>query len=307
MSTSAIKCSSGHSNSANQKFCGECGLSLAGACPNGHQNPGGQRFCGECGSPLDRSGTANLAFKGSAEASPDEVEDGDGKQPASLDDPRHEPQTDDSTSGGTRSEGWYDDPDDSGAELYWDGSRWRGSRRKEPAQGAARSPQTTPGRREDDPGEPTSQRQSNVPDSPTIRRPFSGLDPAVEAERISHAPPPSAPAGSSGGIQAWWARLQTEGKVAVAGAATLLMLVLVVTVATGGGSGRDKESYTWGYQRGTSGFTQDWAKGTSDGVRKTCQDTVDYWIDLMTKKDIDRGDAVEGCMDAVNGRPLGPG
>jgi hypothetical protein len=71
--------------------------------------------------------------------------------------------------------------------------------------------------------------------------------------------------------------------------------------------GRDKESYVFGYQRGSSSFTKDWARGTSDGVKGTCEDAVDYWIDLMKKKDIARGDAVEGCMDAVNGRPLGPG
>ena len=52
MSASTITCPSGHANSATQKFCGECGMSLVGVCPNGHQNPDGQRYCGECGSPL---------------------------------------------------------------------------------------------------------------------------------------------------------------------------------------------------------------------------------------------------------------
>ncbi len=52
MSGAAIMCPSGHSNSATQKFCGECGTSLVAACPNGHQNPDGQRYCGECGCEL---------------------------------------------------------------------------------------------------------------------------------------------------------------------------------------------------------------------------------------------------------------
>ena len=48
-------CPSGHSNSAEQKFCGQCGVSLAGVCANGHPNPEGQQFCGQCGVPLGQS------------------------------------------------------------------------------------------------------------------------------------------------------------------------------------------------------------------------------------------------------------
>jgi class 3 adenylate cyclase/tetratricopeptide (TPR) repeat protein len=49
-----ITCSScGAENPAGQKFCGECGSTLAGNCAScGATNPPGQRFCGECGSPL---------------------------------------------------------------------------------------------------------------------------------------------------------------------------------------------------------------------------------------------------------------
>ena len=43
----------GHENAAGQKFCGNCGNSLAAACSNcGAENPPGNRFCGECGSHL---------------------------------------------------------------------------------------------------------------------------------------------------------------------------------------------------------------------------------------------------------------
>jgi hypothetical protein len=43
----------GHENAAGQKFCGNCGNSLAAACSNcGAENPPGNRFCGECGTGL---------------------------------------------------------------------------------------------------------------------------------------------------------------------------------------------------------------------------------------------------------------
>ena len=43
----------GHENAAGQKFCGNCGNSLATACSNcGAENPPGNRFCGECGTVL---------------------------------------------------------------------------------------------------------------------------------------------------------------------------------------------------------------------------------------------------------------
>lgn len=42
-----------HENPAGQKFCGNCGNSLAAACSNcGAENPPGNRFCGECGTVL---------------------------------------------------------------------------------------------------------------------------------------------------------------------------------------------------------------------------------------------------------------
>src|SRR5690348_1643714 len=43
----------GTENAAGQKFCGECGSSLAATCAScGATNPPGQKFCGECGAPL---------------------------------------------------------------------------------------------------------------------------------------------------------------------------------------------------------------------------------------------------------------
>jgi class 3 adenylate cyclase len=49
-----IKCGQcGTENAPGQKFCGECGSSLAATCRAcGTTNPPGQKFCGECGVPL---------------------------------------------------------------------------------------------------------------------------------------------------------------------------------------------------------------------------------------------------------------
>ena len=55
MTKASIKCPGGHPNPAEQKFCGACGVSLAGVCPSGHPNPEGQLYCGECGSPVTGS------------------------------------------------------------------------------------------------------------------------------------------------------------------------------------------------------------------------------------------------------------
>jgi class 3 adenylate cyclase/tetratricopeptide (TPR) repeat protein len=54
-----ITCSNcGAPNPPGQKFCGECGTTLAVMCSScGAANPPGQKFCGECGTPLDVSAT----------------------------------------------------------------------------------------------------------------------------------------------------------------------------------------------------------------------------------------------------------
>ena len=45
-----------HQNPAGQKFCGECGVSLAVSCSACRApNPPGQKFCGECGASLTGS------------------------------------------------------------------------------------------------------------------------------------------------------------------------------------------------------------------------------------------------------------
>lgn len=59
-------CANGHENSADQHFCGECGIATRSpltVCPNGHPSPRQQRYCGDCGAPVGvlvptRSGTS---------------------------------------------------------------------------------------------------------------------------------------------------------------------------------------------------------------------------------------------------------
>src|ERR1700758_3318279 len=50
-----VTCAScGAENPIGNRFCGDCGTSLAAACPEcGAENPSGQRFCGQCGTPLN--------------------------------------------------------------------------------------------------------------------------------------------------------------------------------------------------------------------------------------------------------------
>jgi len=50
-----------HENPTTQRFCGECGASLASGCPScGASNPPGQKFCGECGMRLGQLGPAAM-------------------------------------------------------------------------------------------------------------------------------------------------------------------------------------------------------------------------------------------------------
>jgi len=62
-------CSScGATNSAGQRFCGECGTRLASGCPAcGATNSAGQRFCGDCGTSIAGAGSpASAAPAGAA-------------------------------------------------------------------------------------------------------------------------------------------------------------------------------------------------------------------------------------------------
>jgi hypothetical protein len=52
MSPSTIRCPNGHSNSAERKFCGDCGVPLAAVCPSGHPNAESALYCGECGAGI---------------------------------------------------------------------------------------------------------------------------------------------------------------------------------------------------------------------------------------------------------------
>ena len=49
MSATTAKCPEGHLNPQTNRFCTECGVSLAGVCPSGHLNPERYLYCGECG------------------------------------------------------------------------------------------------------------------------------------------------------------------------------------------------------------------------------------------------------------------
>lgn len=75
-----------------------------------------------------------------------------------------------------------------------------------------------------------------------------------------------------------------------------LVLLLVVV-----GGRRDMESYDWGYNKGTMGFTKEMANGYSQ--KEACRSMLDMFFDLPGAEGIDRGDAMDGCMDALKMRP----
>lgn len=99
-------------------------------------------------------------------------------------------------------------------------------------------------------------------------------------------------------VKAWWARLPKWRKVAVTG-------VPVALIAIFGGGGRDQGSYDFGYQKGRMGFTQEFAGGTSD--EKACDGILKGPLELPSSKNIVKSDAMQGCMDALNGHPQGSG
>lgn len=139
MTSASITCPGGHPNPAEQKFCGACGVSLAGVCPSGHPNPEGQLYCGECGSPV----AGSFAESGSRDVA-SASDGGKRSEPPEVSSPMS--QSAGSASGDSRAEGWYADLGDPATESYWDGTRWRGSRMKsEGVRFATQPPETSPG------------------------------------------------------------------------------------------------------------------------------------------------------------------
>lgn len=123
--------------------------------------------------------------------------------------------------------------------------------------------------------------------------------------RLSLGPGAPAVAGALSELQPAWAKLPTWGKVAAVAVPGFLLLIFVMALAGGCSSGRDKDSYDYGYQKGSMGFTQSQANGTSK--KQACEGVLKVFLELPTGKNINAGDAMDGCMDALNGHPLGPG
>lgn len=101
-------------------------------------------------------------------------------------------------------------------------------------------------------------------------------------------------------LKSLWAKLPKWGKVAAIAALPLLVVVALLA-----GGGRDRESYEFGYGQGRSGMMQ---PGNRIGsAEEACDSILDYWISLPSRKHIDKGDAMAGCLDGTSGRPLAPG
>ena len=428
MNAPTINCPSGHVNSANQKFCGECGSSLAGVCPNGHQNPDGQRFCGECGQPLDRPSAASHPADGSN--APTSAPKQEIAPAATIPSSPPGSAAEMATQGGltaatvlcanghanprTRSSCRECDgplsltpvaselvpaePGQCSLGHQNPGSRTqcrecgeqltlvaRIENQEQAQQGrqlhvgatftAGTGTPTTPSASSAQMHERTGGAEAgtlNVGDRITLSQgveatvvgrdadmvsldvikggnsygvskyPWQDIEAALAANRIAVIqrapttpgwyPDPAdgqresfwdgtrwrggrlravtlagrgvslgqtAPTGSTDGIQAWWPKLPSWAKVATIAVPALVLLILVLALG-GIGAGRDWESYNWGYNKGTQGWTQTWANYSK---KDACESILKLFYDLPGGEGVDRGDAMEGCMDAVNKYP----
>ncbi|MGV1005974.1 MAG: hypothetical protein ACOYEV_14685 [Candidatus Nanopelagicales bacterium] len=85
----------------------------------------------------------------------------------------------------------------------------------------------------------------------------------------------------------------------------LILFFSMIVAGVAGGPGRDKASYDYGYRIGNWPFTQTNAIQLSP--EKACRGSLKGMLDLPTGKNINENDAMDGCLDAVNRHPLGPG
>lgn len=88
---------------------------------------------------------------------------------------------------------------------------------------------------------------------------------------------------------------QEAARRAAAVCAALLAVFGVAACSTG----RDQDSYDYGYQKGSMGFTQDYADYSPE---KACRGILKVFLALPTGKNIHADDAMDGCMDAVKNR-----
>jgi hypothetical protein len=103
----------------------------------------------------------------------------------------------------------YRDPDSPGAEAYWDGSRWRGSRLIQ-FEAAARPRETTP----------------------LSDRPVAGSSAAVPVE-LPLSPSLGSASGSGSRLRGFWSGLTTPGKIAAVAVSGVLLLLLLVVPSLG--------------------------------------------------------------------------
>lgn len=319
-----IECPGGHSNSATQKFCGECGLSLVGFCPNGHQNPEGQRYCGECGSPLHQSDTASPSpSPGAAEPrsvtpshpaesgtvrSPgvnpsDQRESGDSRL-GNLGQPHSPPATglppeisgnlDGAAATGTLKIGdelQLRDGIDAEIVKLDDETAWLNITKGLTSYGISTFPRR-------------NVEKALADQRITISAPMSD-PPPPDGSRD-----PALPAGPTDEVQAWWARLPMWGKVATVTVTGVFVLSLCLLPLAGKGhheapSGGQRDAPGSG-QRDAPGSDQRDASGPARG--SIGASTVDDWVASVCKAgtysnhggSLNNADASGFCMSPTN-------
>ena len=333
MSAPTIKCPSGHVNSANQKFCGECGLSLAGVCPNGHQNPAGQRYCGECGSPLGQQSSSLGDLHSSAAGEPESRNASrppapqapiptHAELPRALSPTCSAPTKPKSRDAGSARRAlevgdrlqmahgidavvvkfdvfdtvWLDVTKD---ETHHGMSKWR---RRDVEKSLAEGRIAVAG----------CGAEESVPDGGRAVIRTGGGTESLASQSLNGTPsPPSAPAGSTDGIQAWWAKLPTWGKgIVVAAPAALLLIFVLIATLGGGKAGRDQQSYDygrtevvgWAFPLWEGALTNPQAVPKIRSERDACRFSVEIARDNITPAEmlrLDDGDIIDGCTDEL--------
>jgi hypothetical protein len=187
--------------------------------------------------------------------------------------------------------GWYDDPQDSNAQRYWDGQNWTPHRQRKNTTPTKRHPAVAPPPPPQMPPPPLPPASPQMPPPPlppaSPQMPPPPLPPASP-----QMPPP--PPGPAGGPSPWeqvrpyvnkarddgrrfWSRQPRQRKIIWAVAGAVVAIVAAITFSHTAGSPR-----TLGRVTGTPGHS-DQSNGSSSPSPGRVTGTSDEWIESVCK------------------------
>jgi hypothetical protein len=169
--------------------------------------------------------------------------------------------------------GWYDDPDDSNAQRYWDGQDWTPHRQRKPASRPARSSvMPTPAQQPPPPPNPTSTPRPPPP-LPPPPSPGYGAGVAVQgtpgfATNLSNTQPPGwYPDPNGGPGQVYWdGQRWSSGPPAAPGQAAISPDALRAAMAENRSVWVTNGLAVWSLIAGIVGFLLDFACGVGIGA-----------------------------------------